>query len=644
MVMKYIRKNYPYGIVKGGTRHRQKKSRNRDFPQLSRGKTSFPSWPAAFVGSTLALGLVTATTVVWADTPALAVKKPSLSVSAPTYLTEVLPPYLPTYLRNLVQDKYFLSRREVLFIDQGVSGYQGLLDSMARNIEVVFLAPDQDGVTAIAEHLQGRTDLRGIHIVSHGGPGRLYLGNMTLTANDLDQRQKDLAIWSKALGPQGDVLLYGCDVARGLEGIRFVNRLSHILTAGISASDDPTGSPALGGDWAFEYSRNVETDTIFTGSVSRHFHALLAPGQVIAGDGSGGGGGGGAGGFYNIVYPNRGKYGGKGGGGGGDNDTLTGTAGNDVIFGDGSGGGGGGGGAGTIYSWGGFGGFPGPGGSGSDVINGGGGDDIIFGDGHNGFFGENGSYGEGGSGGNGGFGNINAGTGGIGGPPVDYSAIDKYSSTLPATGTDGSAGFGGALGGLGGGTDVDFNDLYSLYYSFNGQPGEDGSIEPVIQADTGGEVHAAALANIRSGYFDNKKGGNGNDEINGGPGSDILFGMGGTNTFVFEADDAISGRDIDTIYGWNDGFANMIDLRVGGNTFDSAQVAAVVVSQKDTGSGDRTIVLQNACNKVSIVFKDIDRNLTGADFFIGTGAVFSPPKNCFPWNMFMPAIIGGQKP
>ncbi|MBN2627225.1 MAG: InlB B-repeat-containing protein, partial [Spirochaetales bacterium] len=57
-------------------------------------------------------------------------------------------------------------------------------------------------------------------------------------------------------------------------------------------------------------------------------------GYYLAGDGSGGGGAG----DYSTNYNRSGL----GGDGGGDNDTLSGSAGNDVLFGDGSGGGGGG--------------------------------------------------------------------------------------------------------------------------------------------------------------------------------------------------------------------------------------------------------------------------------------------------------------
>jgi Domain of unknown function (DUF4347)/RTX calcium-binding nonapeptide repeat (4 copies) len=628
MVKKYIRKSHFYGMDKYRTSHHQPKSQAGVLSQLSGQKTPFCGWPTTVMGSVLALGMVVATSAL-ADTPVLLAKKAPLSVASPTYLTKVLPPYLPPFFRDLVQEKPVLSTHEVLFIDQGVSGYQGLLDSMARDIEVVFLSPDQDGVAAIAEHLEGKTDLRGIHIVSHGDPGRLYLGNMTLSVEELAQRQHDLSIWSKALGLEGDVLLYGCDVARGVEGIRFVNRLSHALTAGISASSDPTGSSVLGGDWAFEYSRNVETETIFTGAVSNRFHALLAPGKIIAGDGSGGGGGGGLGGIYGSKYL-PGGFGGKGGDGAGDDDTLTGTDGNDVIFGDGNGGGGGGGGAGTNAYAGGAGYSGGLGGSGADVINGGGGDDILFGDGLNGLYGENGTLNTGGTGGASGFETLDAGSGGEGGAPVDFDTV-KYSGIISPTGTSGKAGFGGALGGLPGGSTS--NSIYGL-------SGDNGSTDPVVQDDTWGADHAVTLAKISNGYYDGALGGNGDDELDGGPGSDVLFGMGGANTFIFETNDATSGHDVDVIYGWNDGSGNLIELRVDGDTFDSDQVDTVVASQGRALS-DRFVTHKDDYRQVTIVVKNLGRDLTSADFVIGSGAVITPS---FPWPMFMPAIIsGGQK-
>jgi len=515
------------------------------------------------------------------------------------YLTSVLPPLTPPETWRKILSSADSHHREILFIDQGITQYQNLIQSLSRNVEIVYLAPDQDGMAAIASHLDGLEGIRGIHIVSHGGPGRLILGNTVFTADMLAERRQDLVKWSEALGPEGDILLYGCDVAKGLEGIRFVNRLADTLMAGISASNDPTGIPSLGGDWTLEYRRDVEIEPVFSSSVVKNFHSLLAAGQVIAGDGSGGGGGGGGtGGMYYTGGP-----GGQGGSGAGDADTIIGTDANDIIFGDGSGGGGGGGGDTTKYGYGygtpGTNGLGGTGGSGNDSLHGGDGDDIIFGDGFDGFSSMalySGDYG--------GYGNINSGRGG-----------DNNQAGQP--------GFGGALGGSAGA----YVDKYSS--GTPGQAGENGSTATVTLDDTGGAIHADTTAKLASGYFTSKTGGNGNDTLDGGPGSDALLGMGGTNTFAFESNDATSGSDVDTIYDWNSGEGNKIELKTNGKTLSESRINNILSAQLPAGD-DRTIVHVHGSNQVTIMVKDIGRDLTLDDFVVGD----------FPWTMFLPAITG----
>jgi len=48
----------------------------------------------------------------------------------------------------------------------------------------------------------------------------------------------------------GDILLYGCNVGAGAEGLAFVESVARLSQADVAASDDVTGSAALGGDCA----------------------------------------------------------------------------------------------------------------------------------------------------------------------------------------------------------------------------------------------------------------------------------------------------------------------------------------------------------------------------------------------------------
>jgi hypothetical protein len=115
-----------------------------------------------------------------------------------------------------------------------------------------MLDPERDGVEQITEALADHEGLDAVHIVSHGADGVLELGSGTLSAANLDAHARDVARWGDALALDGDLLLYGCDVARSDAGQTLVESLGKLTGADVAASNDPTGSALLGGDWVLE--------------------------------------------------------------------------------------------------------------------------------------------------------------------------------------------------------------------------------------------------------------------------------------------------------------------------------------------------------------------------------------------------------
>jgi len=352
--------------------------------------------------------------------------------------------------------------------------------------------------------------------------------------------------------------------------------------------------------------------------------AFAADGEFIIGDGSGGGGGG----------ANSGVAG-AGGAGGGSSGVLAGTAGNDIIFGDGSGGGGGGRPVGTGDGAG------GAGGGGSDSINGGAGDDIIFGDGFNGAgaaynAGPGGLGGGGGGGGGGTFGGSPpaGGTGGLGGGGGSGGTISGASGAVLLNGF-GIA--GGANGGSGGNSATSANSVTGLGGSGSGAGGGGGAFGGAaggrslsgmrtggagntvthVYADTGGTIFSylsGRLGNVFTSQTGTTSGfGAGQDTINGGPGSDHLFGLGGNDHFVFDINDAAG--DTDTIWDFRaNGDTDFISLlNFQGDLLGNGDIMTILAAQTTNGA-DRTIVYTITANTVTIVFKNIGRNLVLSDF------------------------------
>lgn len=154
---------------------------------------------------------------------------------------------------------------EIVFISTAVPDYQHLIQGISSDAQVVLVDPEADGVSQISEALASYRDLDAIHIVSHGGKGSLLLGQSQLTAGNLTENAEHLKVWGEALSKEGDILLYGCDVAAGKEGQAFVQQLSEITGADVAASTDATGAETLGGDWDLEEkSGDIEAGLAFS--------------------------------------------------------------------------------------------------------------------------------------------------------------------------------------------------------------------------------------------------------------------------------------------------------------------------------------------------------------------------------------------
>ncbi|MEH2074483.1 MAG: putative Ig domain-containing protein [Nostoc sp.] len=147
----------------------------------------------------------------------------------------------------------FYSTR-IVFIDPQVEDYQSLVMGVLPDTFVVVLDANQDGIKQISQVLESHQGITSLHIVSHGVPGCIYLGNTQLSYETLNHYAADLMGWANALSEDAQLLLYGCNVAQTEPGVLFIRCLSELTGAVVAASNDLTGNAALGGDWELEVS------------------------------------------------------------------------------------------------------------------------------------------------------------------------------------------------------------------------------------------------------------------------------------------------------------------------------------------------------------------------------------------------------
>jgi sugar lactone lactonase YvrE len=169
----------------------------------------------------------------------------------------------------------YLTPREVVFIDSSVTDWSILRESVKPSVEVVVLDANADGLAQIAAWARGRSEYDAIHVLSHGAAGMVHLGTFGLKRETMNERAGELAAIGVALKKDGDLLLYGCDVANGESGKVFIDSLSKLIGVNIAASTNKTGARDKGGDWVLEANFGVVENRII--SSDEYLQTLAAP-------------------------------------------------------------------------------------------------------------------------------------------------------------------------------------------------------------------------------------------------------------------------------------------------------------------------------------------------------------------------------
>jgi VCBS repeat-containing protein len=168
---------------------------------------------------------------------------------------------------------------EIYFVDAGIENADSIIAAIPDGAEVILLDANTDGVEQIAAVLQGRNGIDAIHILSHGQPGELQLGNASLDSASIDGIYADeLSAIGAALSENADILIYGCDFGQDEATLA---ALADATGADVAASNDDTGAADLGGNWNLEIaSGEIQASAL----VAEGFEGLLAPPEVTIPD------------------------------------------------------------------------------------------------------------------------------------------------------------------------------------------------------------------------------------------------------------------------------------------------------------------------------------------------------------------------
>ena len=132
-------------------------------------------------------------------------------------------------------------------------------------------------IRLITSTLSEQRDLDAVHIISHGSEGVIDLGGTQLEFDTLLANSTAIQGWSEAFSEQGDILIYGCNLAASAGGQALVESLARLTGADVAASDDITGNASLGGNWELEYRQGeIDTQIAVSAMLQQQWDGLLA--------------------------------------------------------------------------------------------------------------------------------------------------------------------------------------------------------------------------------------------------------------------------------------------------------------------------------------------------------------------------------
>ncbi|MCU7916922.1 MAG: cadherin domain-containing protein, partial [Candidatus Thiodiazotropha sp. (ex Epidulcina cf. delphinae)] len=140
--------------------------------------------------------------------------------------------------------------RSLTVIDTSIDDWQILKEAVVEG--EVLLLEGEDPVDAIIEKLRSLGGVDALSIISHGDRGALYFNDVKLSLDELEQQSDKWRELGAYLSDEGDIHLFGCNVAGGEAGKAFIAKLAEVTGADVAASVDPTGNPEQSGDWVLE--------------------------------------------------------------------------------------------------------------------------------------------------------------------------------------------------------------------------------------------------------------------------------------------------------------------------------------------------------------------------------------------------------
>ena len=144
------------------------------------------------------------------------------------------------------------SGTEVLLFDPSIDDCEQLINGLNNNIKALEIS--YETFLPIFSECLSNSLIESIHILSHGEAGCLLVSNQQINSDTIINNLFKLIDPVDGLRTPllRELNFWSCNVGQGDKGMKFINDLSKLTGAKVSASSTPIGHKNKGGNWELD--------------------------------------------------------------------------------------------------------------------------------------------------------------------------------------------------------------------------------------------------------------------------------------------------------------------------------------------------------------------------------------------------------
>ena len=101
----------------------------------------------------------------------------------------------------------------IAILDPTILDSHYLIQGIKPDTASYILENKTDAIEQITTFLAQHTGIESLHIITHGSPGKIYLGTTELNSSNIENYSQQFQQWRRALSANASIILYGCSAS-----------------------------------------------------------------------------------------------------------------------------------------------------------------------------------------------------------------------------------------------------------------------------------------------------------------------------------------------------------------------------------------------------------------------------------------------